>query len=117
MLSAISDVKRAIPDATLIEATPDFVGVSDIASLLSVSRQYIRKIIQQNTRDFPLPMYGGNRAIWHLEPVLAWLVERKVRQIDDTLLEISRVNMRCNHIVDRRRLQEDIPESYVQAVG
>ena len=38
VISAIKDVERAIPDAKLIEATPDIVGLSDIAQMLNFSR-------------------------------------------------------------------------------
>ena len=34
--SAVEDVKRAIPEAKLIEASPDFVGLTDIAKLKKV---------------------------------------------------------------------------------
>lgn len=45
VVSAIKAVERAIPGVNLIEATPDLVGISDIANYLSFSRQYIRKLI------------------------------------------------------------------------
>jgi hypothetical protein len=31
IISALTDVKRAIPHARLLEVTPDFVGLSDVA--------------------------------------------------------------------------------------
>jgi len=33
VFSGIANVKRAIPDATLIEASPDLVGLTDVAKL------------------------------------------------------------------------------------
>ena len=42
ILSALADVQRAIPEAKLVEATPDLVGLTDIANLLGCSRQYMR---------------------------------------------------------------------------
>ncbi len=117
VISALADVKRAIPDAEFVEATPDFVGVSDIANLLGVSRQYIGKILKKNEREFPPPTHAGVRAIWHLETVLTWLVERQVREIDESLLEVSRVNMRCNHAKEHSRLANEIPDVLIQAVG
>lgn len=36
--SALADVRRAVPDAKLIEATPDLVGITDVAELMGVSR-------------------------------------------------------------------------------
>src|SRR5210317_1512390 len=41
ILSALADVQRAIPEAKLVEATPDLVGLTDIANLLGFSRQYM----------------------------------------------------------------------------
>jgi hypothetical protein len=38
-------VKKAIPMSRLIEATPDLVGISDLAALLGHSRQNMRKIV------------------------------------------------------------------------
>ena len=38
MRSALVDVKRAIPSARLIEAAPDFVGLTDVAEVVGVSR-------------------------------------------------------------------------------
>ena len=40
--SALADVTSAIPDAVLVEAAPDFVGLSDIADVIGVTRQNMR---------------------------------------------------------------------------
>ena len=117
VMSALSDVKRAIPDATFIEAAPDFVGVPDIASLLGVSRQAIRQMLEKYKPEIPLPTHSGVRVIWHLETVLTWLIKRQIKEIDDSLLEISRVNMRCNHAKEHSRLADEIPDTLIQAVG
>ena len=37
--TAINDVKRVVPGATLIEAAPDFVGLTDVAKILGCTRQ------------------------------------------------------------------------------
>jgi len=55
VISALADVKRAIPDAEFIEAAPDFVGVPDIAKLLDVSRQAIGKLIDKYEPFVPPP--------------------------------------------------------------
>ena len=41
--SALADVRRAIPSAKLIEAAPDFVGLTDVAEIVGMSRQNMRK--------------------------------------------------------------------------
>src|SRR5208283_848057 len=51
--SAIADVKKAIPEARLVEATPDLVGLTDIAQILGCSRQNIRKLVVANKSIFP----------------------------------------------------------------
>lgn len=110
--SAITDVKNVIPDATLIEATPDFVGLTDAAKILGCSRQNIRNIIVKGAPRSPLPVYEGTPSIWHLADILIWLREEKTYAIDDSLLEIAKTNMNLNIARSWQRLelklQEDI---------
>jgi hypothetical protein len=40
--SALADVRRAVPDAKLIEATPVLVGLLDVAEIMVVSRPNLR---------------------------------------------------------------------------
>lgn len=96
ILSALADVQRAIPDASLVEATPDLVGLTDIANLLGFSRQYMRKLAVKTGSGFPPPVHEGKPAIWHLSTVLSWFADSKIREFDATLFEIARVNMQCN---------------------
>ena len=39
LASALRDVKNAVPSARLVEAGPDFVGLTDVAEIAGVSRQ------------------------------------------------------------------------------
>ena len=101
VLSALSDVQRAIPDAKLVEASPDLVGLTDIANLLGFSRQYMRKLVLNSGPEFPLPVHEGKPAIWHLATVLVWFKEQQGRKFqgrkfDEALLGVSRINMQCN---------------------
>src|SRR5437868_15422536 len=43
--SALVDVHRAVPSATLIDVAPDLVGLTDVDELNGVSRRYMRKLI------------------------------------------------------------------------
>ncbi|MCW8840367.1 MAG: DNA-binding protein, partial [Gammaproteobacteria bacterium] len=43
--SAIKNIRQVVPDARLIEASPDLVGLTDVAELLGFSRQNMRKIM------------------------------------------------------------------------
>lgn len=93
--SAVESVTKAIPGAKLIEAAPDYVGVTDIAGIVGCSRQNIRKILIEN-RSAPPPVYSGTTGIWHLANVLNWLKPRGSFKVDDRLIEISFVTMKAN---------------------
>lgn len=108
IVSALSDVRRAIPGAKLVEATPDLVGLTDIAGLLNFSRQNMRKLVVKNGSQFPQPVHEGKPAIWHLAKVLAWLRERGAYQIEDSLFDIAFVNMQCNLIKEERELDPNL---------
>lgn len=93
--SALEDVRAAIPAAVLIEASPDFVGLSDVAELVGVSRQNVRKLMLAHA-DFPLPLHEGAASIWHLADVLGWLDGRKGRATDKVLREASAAALEVN---------------------
>ncbi len=94
--SAIKNIKSVIPEATLIEATPDFVGISDIADILGYSRQNIRKLMLNHRASFPAPIHEGKSAIWHLSSVLAWFKERKNHSVDELLFDVTQATRQLN---------------------
>jgi predicted DNA-binding transcriptional regulator AlpA len=94
--TAVHSVKGVLPSSQLLEAAPDYVGLSDIADLVGVSRQNMRKFLVANPATFPSPIHDGNPSLWHLAPVLEWLKSRKAYEIDAHLLEIATVNMNLN---------------------
>jgi predicted DNA-binding transcriptional regulator AlpA len=94
IFSAIKEIKSVIPDARLVEATPDLVSVSDIAELLGFSHQNIRKLIHSLT--FPEPIYEGQFAVWHLAKVLQWFEQGQSKKIEPSLMEIANANMQLN---------------------
>lgn len=94
--SAMEAVKAAIPGAELVEASPDFVGLTDVAELVGCTRQNIRKLMITNLATFPVAVHEGSQAIWHLRPVLAWFSETQKRPIARSLIEISEVTMKIN---------------------
>ncbi len=96
ILTAITDIKSVIPDARLIEATPDWVGVSDIAELLGFSSQNMTKLILTHSRTFPEPIHDGQFAVWHLAKVLQWFEQGQHQPIEPALMEIANANMQLN---------------------
>jgi len=95
--SAINDVQRAIPNASLVEASPDIVSMTDISSILGHSRQYTRKLFDSSL-SIPSPIHIGSPSIWHLVEVLNWLKSngKKEERINETLLEISATTKEVN---------------------
>lgn len=96
ILSALEDVRSALPDAELIEVGPDLAGLSDIAELVGVSRQNMRKLMMSHAATFPAPMHEGSTALWHLTSVLEWLNARDGYSIDKRLLDVARMAMQVN---------------------
>lgn len=97
VLSALSDVNKALPLAELVEAGPDFVGLTDVADLVGMSRQNMRKLFVNNATAFPAPVHGGSSMIWHLAQVLPFLREREypfAQSVLDVAVTAMRVNIR-----------------------
>jgi len=110
VISALEDVKRAIPDARLIEASPDLAGLTDIAEFIGVTRQNVRKLMLSHFRSFPAPVHEGTTALWHLAPVLEWLSGRGEYAIERGLLEVSRIAMRINLAKESSRIDEPVED-------
>lgn len=93
--SALSQIHSVIPTAQLIEATPDYVGLSDIGNFLGMSRQGVRKLLITHANTFPLPIHEGSIAIWCLAQVLNWFDQRGYA-IEVGLKEISLATFAVN---------------------
>lgn len=102
VFSGIADVRRALPDATLIEASPDLVGLTDVAELLHVTRQNVRKLILDCEALAPAPVHEGRPTIWHLAKVLGWLREEKNYPIEEDLADLAYTTMQINLAVGSR---------------
>ena len=100
--SALADVKTAVPSATLVEVSPDFVGLTDVAEMVGVSRQGMRKLMLANS-DFPLPVHEGSASVWHLADILAWFEGRKGHLPDPVLRETAAAALEINLAKEARR--------------
>jgi predicted DNA-binding transcriptional regulator AlpA len=108
IFGALSAVRRAIPDAKLVEVNPDLVGLTDIAELLGFTRQNMRKLMLRSGAEFPPPLHEGKPAIWHLSKILQWLKSKHTHQIDESLLDVASVSMQCNLLKGMRELDPKI---------
>ena len=102
--SALADVKRTVPSARLIEMTPDFVGLTDVAEAVGVSRQNLRKLMLAHAGSFPPPVHEGSASIWHLAEVLTWLDAKGGYTLERSTLEVSRIALQVNLAKETRQL-------------
>jgi hypothetical protein len=107
VLSALLNVRTAVPHATLVEASPDLVGLSDVATLLGVSRQNVRKLLLACDAPAPVPVHEGRPTIWRLAKVLAWLRDEKRYSVRSELMEVALATMQVNLAVEARDLDGD----------
>jgi hypothetical protein len=103
--SAIADVKRGMPEAQLVEAAPDLVGLTDIADLLGYSRQNVRKIFVKALAEFPPPVHEGSPSMWHLLPVLRWFKQKGTGPISQAMLDIAFVNRQVNLVKEMQAME------------
>ncbi len=103
MQSALAEVKRAEPSLRLIEVMPDMVGLGEVADLVGVSRQNMRKLMLAHSSSFPLPIHDGSASLWHLAELLAWLEAKGRYRFEPTLPEVARAAMQVNLARDASR--------------
>ncbi len=115
--SAIATIKAVLPQATLAEATPDLVGLTDVAKLLGCTRQNIRKLVVTNDPGAPQPVYEGTPSIWHLAEILTWLKQAKAYVFDETLLEIAKTNMDANITRNWQKVESNLQDHFRNLVA
>jgi hypothetical protein len=131
--SAIHDVLSAVPQAILIEASPDIVGLSDIADLVGRTRQNMRKLLLPVAgspaggssvagsapagESAPAPLHEGNPSLWHLAVVLEWLRATKAYTVSDDLLELARTTMQVNLAIQQRLVDSSAYREIERLVG
>ncbi len=116
VVSAVRAVKAAIPGAELVEATPDLVGLTDVAELFGCSRQNMRKLMVTHPESFPPAMHEGAQSLWHLRQVLAWFRDTQQRPVDPALAEVAEVTMKLNIANATQRLGRGGVPKVIQAL-
>ncbi|MDY4339776.1 DNA-binding protein [Xanthomonas sp. LF07-6] len=115
--SALADVRAAVPSARLIEVAPDLVGLTDVAEIVGVSRQNMRKLMLAHPGSFPAPVHEGSTSIWHLADVLAWLQARGGYALAEDVQDVARVAMQANVAKERLRLPKASTKELDALVG
>ncbi|MHA6859091.1 helix-turn-helix transcriptional regulator [Ralstonia pseudosolanacearum] len=115
--SALADVRSAVPSARLIEVAPDLVGLTDVAEIVGVSRQNMRKLMLAHPGSFPAPVHEGSASIWHLADVLAWLQAKGSYSLTRGVQEVARVALQVNVAKEGRRLPRSAFKELEALVG
>jgi hypothetical protein len=116
ILGALTDVENAVRKATLIEITPDFVSLADIAEHIGVSRQKMRKLLLAHPNSFPAPVHEGITAIWHLVSVLSWLKGRDGYRIRRSLFDVAQTAMQINITRGRKQFERRQHRAVIESV-
>jgi len=104
--SALRDVQIASPGARLIEVTPDLVGLTDVAEIMGVSRQNMRKLMLAHPTSFPVPVHEGSSSIWHLAEVMCWMQSRGTYTLAQNVLDVACIAMQVNISKEYQRVSE-----------
>ncbi|PWV63418.1 helix-turn-helix transcriptional regulator [Plasticicumulans acidivorans] len=115
--SALVDVRRAAPSAKLIEMAPDLVGLTDVAEIVGVSRQNMRKLMLAHPGSFPAPVHEGSASIWHLADVLTWLQAKGSYSLAKDVLDVARVALQVNVAKEGQRLPRSASKELRALVG
>lgn len=103
--SAIENTKKAIPTAVLMEAKPDFVGISEIAEAIGCSRQNVLKMFSSS--EAPLPIHSGNVSLWHLSEALEWINKGKRAErynIQQWKIDVAAIAREINFTIESMRI-------------
>lgn len=115
--SALADVRRAVPSARLIEVAPDLVGLTDVADIVGMSRQNMRKLMLAHPDSFPVPVHEGSASIWHLADVLTWMQAKGGYAVALGVLDVARAALQVNVAKEGRRLPRLVSEELEALVG
>ena len=111
--SALADVRSAVPSARLIEVAPDLVGLTDVAEMVGVSRQNMRKLMVGHHQQFPAPVHSGNPSVWHLAQVLEFLQKRQYA-FPQAVLDVAHTAMQINIAKEQPLLDQRLATSIRQ---
>ena len=117
VVSALSAVKKAIPGAKLLEVTPDFVGMTEVAEMLDVSRQNIQRLKQAHPFSFPTPIHEGSAAIWHLAHLLEWFKGRASYDVDQALIDVAHTAMQINLAKEAKQMERRVQKEVLDLVA
>lgn len=111
MESALKQINTVLPNARLFEVSPDYVGLTDVADLIGVTRQNMRKLMLTHHLSFPAPIHEGAATIWHLADVLTWLRNKGGYSVPEDIQEtaVAALSLNLSKEMKLHYPQIDIP--------
>ena len=88
LISALVDVKKAIPNVQLISAGPYLLNLTELAFEFGFSKQNMQKYARDLSAvdiPFPLPVIAGKTSYWRVDEVAEWLHNNNIKHIDDNV--------------------------------
>jgi hypothetical protein len=101
--SALEQVACALPGARLLEMAPDYVGLTEAAELVGVSRQNLRQRMVTHAERFPPPVHQGSTALWHLDDLIPWLRAEGGYHVDPAVAAVAAVARQVNGVIEAER--------------
>ena len=94
--SALSDIFKAIPHATLHQATPYLQNISELAEQFGLTKQNMRLYANDQTatqkRPFPAPIVSGSRtSFWLTSEIAIWLRDQADFMIAEETIDLLHV--------------------------
>ncbi|WP_142501520.1 DNA-binding protein [Klebsiella sp. 2680] len=90
--------------ALTIEVAPDWVGLTDVADIIGMSRQNMRKLMLAHPGSFPALVHEGSASIWHLADVLTWLQAKGRNSLGKGVLGVAQIALQVNLAKEGQRL-------------
>jgi len=92
--SAIRDCTTALKGARIVTVQPDFVNLTELATLTGCTRQNMRRYAsgEANAPRFPSPAVVSEPSLWHLASIGPWIEENTGLRFEDPgILEVAAV--------------------------
>lgn len=108
IISAIQDVRTAIPHAKVERANPDLLNITELAFEFGLGKENMRKYARDQSAKktpFPSPYIEGNKSTyWRASEVAQWLIEQGVIDIDEHIVETLIVIQMLNLELEKSRI-------------
>jgi hypothetical protein len=94
----------------------DYVGLTDAAALVGVTRQNLRQRMVVRAHRFPSPVHQGSTALWHLDEVIPLLRAEGGYHVDPSVAAVAAMARRVNGVIEWEGVGGGVPDGLWAAV-